>query len=285
MVQIQELVKYGFDTLQQVSPSPHLDSELLAAYVLKCSRLQLIVNSREEVSLEQKKDFDKVLLKRTRNVPIAYITGEKEFYGYTFNVNPHVLIPRPETELIIQEVLRHIDLRENISLLDLGTGSGCIPISVALECKKKNLPVRCIGVDISEEALVVAKGNATTHAIHDQIIFLQSDWFSHIPNENKFDVITANPPYIPQNDPHVSPELMHEPTQALYSGKDGLDAIREIANSIEEFLNPEGVFIMEIGIGQADEVISILKENCKCKVSFSTKRDLQGVERIVVGSF
>ena len=248
---VREVLEAGVSSLRTISPSAHLDAALLFCHVSKLTRIQCISRSEEEVSHEVIHSFQELLTRRARGEPVAYILGAKEFFGAVFEVNPAVLIPRPDTEVLVERAFSIIDsLNGRAEVLDLGTGSGCIPIVLAIRAKKRGESFRAVAVDVSEDALTTAKRNALRHGVGELITFMKSDWFSGIPPKKRFDLIVSNPPYIAISDTSVSPETSFEPKGALYSGSQGLDALTEILGSAHQHLTSHGSLLCEIGYDQ-----------------------------------
>lgn len=221
--------------------------------------------------------FDALVARRVKREPMAYIRGTQEFYGREFLVGPGVLIPRPETELLIDEVKAAALGRRTPRIADVGTGSGCLAVTVALELPSAAV----IATDISAEALTIARGNAAAHEVGPRITFVATSYLSGI--AGAFDVIVANPPYIRDGDgPDLAPEVRdHEPSEALFGGGDGLRDIKAIAQAATTALKPGGVLIMEIGLGQAKAVTAVLTA-AGLGADLTLRRDLQGIARVAV---
>ena len=235
----------------------NLDSELLLADVLKFSREKLLINLNYKIKKKKFNKYKKSLLRRKNNEPIAYILKKKEFWKHTFFVNKDVLIPRPETEIIIDELLKEIGLESSKYLLDVGTGSGCIIISILKE--RSN----CAGtaIDISQKALNVAKYNAKIHQIQNKINFINIDIDKHI--YNKYDFILSNPPYINKFELNRldSNVKSYEPHLALEAGVDGLNLIRKLILKSKTLLKKRGKLIFEIGEKQVNKSKDLLLRN------------------------
>ena len=235
----------------------NLDSELLLADVLKFSREKLLINLNYKIKKKKFNKYKKSLLRRKNNEPIAYILKKKEFWKHTFFVNKDVLIPRPETEIIIDELLKEIGLESSKYLLDVGTGSGCIIISILKE--RSN----CAGtaIDISQKALNVAKYNAKIHQIQNKINFINIDIDKHI--YNKYDFILSNPPYINKFELNRldSNVKSYEPHLALEAGVDGLNLIRKLILKSKTLLKKGGKLIFEIGEKQVNKSKDLLLRN------------------------
>lgn len=243
------------------------DADVLMAFVLGCSRAQLALNPTP--SAEQRLRYESLRARRAAGEPVAYLTGEKEFWSLTLKVTPDVLIPRPDTELLVEWALPLAPQR----VADIGTGSGAIALALA-----KELPqARIVATDISAEALAVARFNAQNLKLA-HVEFLQGSFLS--PLEGRFDVLVSNPPYIAEHDPHL-PTLRYEPRTALTSGDDGLDAIREIARQAPAHLKSGGWLLLEHGAEQGAAVREILTAAGFAHIE--TRCDLAGLERATGG--
>ncbi len=250
MTTIGEALQRGESLLAATSSSARLDAEVLLAHSLRLSRTGLIVRLREKCPGDAAALFSEYVSRRKLGEPVGYIIGEREFYGRRFAVSPAVLIPRPESELIIDEALAVTEEQQEVSLLDLGTGSGCLAISLVLELKARGKRVRCAAIDSSIQALEVARRNAHDLDASADISFVESDWFSRrdvlLP---PYDLIVANPPYVDPAEP-AQLELSFEPQGALYSGDQGLHDARRIMEEAPAFLRPGGVLLCEVGAGK-----------------------------------
>ena len=257
--------------------NPRLDAEILLAHVLKWRRLNLYVDAEKILPLESILRFNDLINQRLKKIPVAYLTGTKEFMGLSFAVNESVLIPRPETEILTElvgEFLRGIG--GEITFADLGVGSGAICISILKFVKS----ARAMAVDISEQSLAVAKFNAEKFHVEDRIEFLCGDLFE--PLTGKFNAIVSNPPYIPTNElKTLQAEVKMEPTLALDGGTDGLNFYRRILSEAPKFLIDGGLLAVEVGINQAAAVKNLFKKNAFIDVEIL--KDLSGLERVVVG--
>ena len=262
---------------EQKIDTPRLDAEILLAYVLNCRRLTLYIDSERILPLEAVLRFNDLINRRLKKIPVAYLTGTKDFMGLTFAVNENVLVPRPDTEILTELVGEF--LRERVGggiFADLGTGSGAITISILKFVKS----ARAMAVDISEAALSVAKFNAEKFHVADRIKFLCGDLFA--PLEGKFDAIVSNPPYIPTNElKTLQEEVQREPKLALDGGADGLNFYRRILCDAPSFLVDGGLLAVEIGINQSSVVKNLFL--AAGFVDVEVIKDLAGLERVVIG--
>jgi len=258
------------------SQTPRLDAEIILSHILGIERSELLL--REVCPGEAETSaFGKLIERRRRGEPVAYLTGKKDFYKHTFAVNSSVLIPRPETEGVIEAVLARYRNVEALSLLDIGTGSGCIAVSIAVERPKW----RVVGSDISSAALETARGNASLLSASN-VEFVESDLFSAI--SGKFDVIVSNPPYVPSSDEkNIMPDVReYEPHGALFAGDDGLSVIRRILAVAPGHLHRDGMLFCEIGFGQRDDVETLIANAQGDDWSgYSFIQDLSGTDRIL----
>ena len=258
---------------------PAAEARVLLAEVLGCSAAWLIAHDDDPIDGEALRRYASLTARRAAGEPLAYLLGEREFFGHRFAVGPGVLIPRPETELLVESALDA--LRANYSgggtarVLDLGTGSGCVAISVALAAPMASVTA----VDASADALSQAQANATR--LGARVRFLASDWFSAVAGD-RFDIIVGNPPYIAHDDPHLAQgDLRFEPAAALASGTDGLDALRVIIAAAPAHLAAGGWLWLEHGHDQAVPVRTLLLDAGFGDVA--SRRDLAGIERISGG--
>ncbi|MDB5841341.1 MAG: hemK [Herminiimonas sp.] len=250
-------------------PLAPLEARILLCHALQLSRVQLITRSEQTLDDGQANLLAALFQRRIDGEPIAYITGEREFYGLSLRVNRDVLIPRPETELLVE--LASERLPPDGSVLDLGTGSGAIAVALA----HSRPDARVTAVDVSEAALTVARDNAIRHDA--AIRFMRSDWYAALPGQ-QFDMIVANPPYIVAGDMHLSQgDLRFEPVDALTDHADGLSALRAIANGAPGHLAAGGWLLMEHGYDQAPAVRGLLEARGFHQVQ--SWRDLAGIER------
>ena len=263
-------------SLEGNSPSPRLDAEILLMHSLGWSRTQLFINSQESLHSDQLAKLFPLLERRKRGEPIAYIVGEQEFWSLPLRVTEHTLIPRPETEHLVEVALSKIPQNVAWDIVDLGTGTGAIALAIASE--RKNC--RIIGVDFSSAALEVATHNANKLEINN-VSFIQSSWLKKL-DQKLFHMIVSNPPYIAEGDAHLAQgDVMFEPRSALVSGVDGLDDIRQISHAASKQLHPEGWLVFEHGWNQAEQVQHVLLENHYQQIS--TINDLADIPRITIG--
>ena len=258
--------------------SYNLDSEILLSSTLKLDRSQLLLNLGKRIENQEKKIFFNFIERRSKNEPIAYITGYKEFWKSKFKVNKNVLIPRPDTETIIEQVLDELDINSSKKILDIGTGSGCIIISILNERKK------CfgVGIDISKNAVKLAKYNAKIQHIDNRIKFLNSDIDNFC--GDKYDLIISNPPYIKHHEINgLEKDIKnHEPKVALDGGIDGYNKIRLIIEKSSTLIKKRGKLFLELGINQTRETLKILNLNGFCKIKVI--KDLASKNRCIVST-
>jgi release factor glutamine methyltransferase len=268
------------DFQRRQNPCARLDAELLLGRVLGMSRIDLIRESTRPLSAAELRGYRDLIQRRRRSEPVAYILGEREFFGLTFKVDPRVLIPRPDTEILVEVALGRSQSHELFgNALDLCTGSGCVVIALA-----KNRPTwRYQAVDLSEPALALARENALRTGTLPRIAFLQGNLFEPFKAGQRFDLIAANPPYVTQAE---YAELMldvrgFEPRLALEGGADGLDLIRPLVAQARAYLNPGGLLALEVGYNQASRVASLLEGAGFTEIR--RNRDYAGHERVVSG--
>jgi len=259
--------------LAPTSPSARLDAEALLMHILQVGRPALITRASEAFDGERYGTFVRMLARRLAGEPIAYITGVREFWSLPIHVTPKVLIPRPETELLVECALTHVARDADSRVADLGTGSGAVAAAIAHERPR----CQVVGTDASIDALKVARDN--THRLGlANVTFRFGDWLTPLAGEH-FDVITANPPYLRSDDPHLlQGDVRFEPRAALVSGRDGLAAIRRIAADAPARLHRGGWLVLEHGYDQAEAVAEILKNARMTDVT--SHRDLAGHVRI-----
>lgn len=253
-----------------------LEVQVLLCRALSVAKSYLIAHGDDAMTPAQLMHYQPLLERRFNGEPIAYILGEREFYSLNFKVTPAVLIPRPDTELLVDLALTHIAPDQSCQVLDLGTGSGVIAISIARYRPQASITA----VDQSPGALAIAQENALALATGN-IFFTQSDWYSALA-DRKFDVIVSNPPYIEANDLHLHQgDLRFEPVSALASGTDGLDSLRHIIQQAHAHLLPGGWLLFEHGYNQAEKCRALMREHGFSQVA--SRQDLSGIERVTSG--
>lgn len=274
------IIKYS-EELNKISDTPRLDVELLLAKAIgDVDRLYIHLNINKELTKEQEDKFLELIKDRLEGRPIAYIVGNREFMGLDFYVQEGVLIPRPDTEVLVEEIIDLCKDREDVNILDIGTGSGAITVSLAKYIKGSKLT----SFDISDIALEIGKKNAISNEVDDSIEFIKSDLFTSIEGKNiKFDIIVSNPPYIRKADIETLHTQVkdYEPYNALEGGDDGLDFYRNITKQSKMYLNKNGILAYEVGHDQAEDVSKIMRDNGYTKIY--TKKDIQGIDRVVIG--
>jgi release factor glutamine methyltransferase len=241
-----------------------LDASILLEYITKKNRGNILSHPEEPLTNSQNAKFANLIKKRINGMPIAYILGHKEFFGYDFYVNKNTLIPRPETEKLVELVLNRID-KENIRILDMGTGSGCIIISLAKELEKKGINCNLQACDISSKALYVAKKNAQRHQVTENIRFFISDLFDNRRLHNKYDIIVANLPYVPttnrKNKPTIKDSSIHfEPQSAIFVDGDGSNIITRFLEQSKNRLSKNGAIFLELDERNSMKIKEIAKK-------------------------
>jgi len=265
------------DELLAASALSVTEARILLAHALRVERSWVVAHGRDSVPDDQAQAVEAIFAKRRQGEPIAYITGEREFYGLCLNVNPSVLIPRPETELVVEQALALIAGRRTPKVLDLGTGSGAIAVAIA----HARRDAQVCAADASSEALAVASRNASRHAV--AVRFVQSDWFMAL-GEERFEVIASNPPYVADGDPHLTQgDLRFEPQAALRGGPDGMDCIRAIAAGARMHLARGGWLVFEHGYDQGPACVRLLVGLGYTDVVDT--QDLSGLRRVCSGQF
>ena len=264
--------------LQTASPTPAVDASILLCHTLDCNSSHLIAWPEKELTPQQAAAFARALKRRMAGEPIAYITGEREFWSLSLKVSSDVLIPRPETETLVEFVLELFSDRSKMKIADLGTGSGAIACALASEHPHWQI----VATDISAAALDIARINASTHRL-ENIHFHHGAWFEPV-NDHDFDLIISNPPYVAVDDPHLTEgDLRFEPEYALASGEQGLDAISILSQRAGDYLTPGGWLIVEHGYDQQQAVHDCFKQAGFEKIVQLT--DLAALPRATAGRF
>lgn len=289
-INIQDALLYAtnqFKTSIDLMDTARIDAEILLAYVLNKTRTSLYIHVFSTLNEAELNHFQQCIEKRLAGIPIAYIVGQREFWSLTFDINEHVLIPRPETELLVELALKEGDKRlnlnvvkekESLRILDLGTGSGAIAVAIATEKPQWHITA----IDICPQALSIARHNAQKYQCNN-ITFFQSSWFEAIPPDQTFDIIIANPPYIAAEDEHLMQgDVRFEPKKALVSPQDGLSCLFHIIQYSLARLSPKGLLLIEHGGKQYDII-----KRCFETHGFQDVRqyhDLQNHIRVTVGT-
>lgn len=259
-----------------------LDAWYLLEYVTGVSKAMYFAEPERAVSEENADRYIDCIRQRAAHIPLQHITGEQEFMGYPFCVNEHVLIPRQDTEILVEEAIQI--MRPKMKILDMCTGSGCIVLSILKMCKEKYYmtDLQGIGADVSEEALKVARENS--RRLEVPVTWIQSDLFAKIPEEEKYDVIVSNPPYIETAviDTLQEEVRLHDPYIALDGKEDGLYFYRRIISEADKYLKPQGKLMFEIGCDQAEAVEELMKNAGYEQIT--VKKDLAGLDRVVYGT-
>jgi len=274
-----KLKKVLADTANKLSESgiegAARDARILTAYAVQIPISELSLKINEQVSGEITSKLEKLILRRIHREPISKILGRREFWGRTFSINENVLDPRGDTETLIEFVIE----KPVKSVLELGTGSGAIAITLACEWKE----VHVTAIDISKEALSLAKSNAEKFNVQNKIDFFKSDWFEAV--KGSFDLIISNPPYIGliEKDEISTEVIKYDPEISLFAGRDGLDAYRRIIPSLPKFLNPGGFVALETGASQSNQVKNMM--NLVGFIETQIVKDLSGKDRLVAAKF
>ena len=275
---LQELLQQATVRLAASSQTPRLDAEVLLAHVLGCGRSYLLAHPDEVPDPQAAQSFEKMLTARVRGQPVAYLTSKREFWSLGLKVTPATLIPRPETELLVEKALEHIPADAAWPLLDLGTGSGAVALALARE----HPACHVTATDRSAEALAVAHTNAEALDIRN-IEFIAGDWFAPLMGR-RYRLIVSNPPYVEEADPHLQQgDVRFEPRAALVSGADGLDDVRRIVSAAPAHLETGATLLLEHGWQQGPAVRELLREHGFRGVT--TYSDLEGRERVSAGTW
>jgi release factor glutamine methyltransferase len=280
MLTVLESIKLSSEYLKKKGiESPRINAELLLAHILNCKRLDLYLSYDRPLNNDEITQYRDFIKRRGQFEPYQYIVGSVEFYGLKFEVNPSVLIPRPETEILVEEIITQYKGSFNLQILDIGTGSGNIAVSLARYLTGAEITA----TDISMEALKVAENNAVINKVENQIRFVAGDILKPDFNGSRFDIIVSNPPYVSENEFNaLKPELrVYEPRLALTDESDGLVYYRAIAAKAKSLLNDKGRLFFEIGEGHAEAVKLILEQNSFSEMKI--KNDYLHIKRVISG--
>lgn len=278
---VKKIFNWSVDFFTQKKiPEPRLSAEILLAYVLKMDRLNLYLNFDRPLNQNELTKYKKAIERRLKKEPVEYITGFAYFWNLKLKVTPDVLIPRKDTETVVETALKLIEKCEKpFNLADIGCGSGAIAISLASELTDALV----FGTDISEKALKIAQENSRLNNVSDKVIFLQGDMFEPLAGKAGFSLIASNPPYISPDDPYIDESVrMYEPHTALYSEKGALYYHKKLVDKAYDFLDNGGYLVLEIGFKQGSEVTGILKSSGRY-TDITMVKDSAGNNRVVYG--
>jgi release factor glutamine methyltransferase len=259
------------------SDEAKLEARFILEHVLKIAQKEIIQKSDLQIDTDNQTEIEYITEKRIAGIPLPYLLGEWSFYGRTFKVNPHVLIPRADTEILIEKALSKINPRDHTQILDLGCGTGIIGITIALERPLSNVTL----IDQSEHAIQNTKENQTLQQVTN-VMIQKSDWFSAL-DQTRFDVILSNPPYLEDNDPHLSQGLEDEPLDALVSGPTGIEAIQYIIENAKNHIKPSGWLFIEHGYNQAIILKDLFEKNGYQHIE--NANDIHGIHRVTFAQY
>jgi release factor glutamine methyltransferase len=259
------------------SDEAKLEARFILEHVLKIAQKEIIQKSDLQIDTDNQTEIEYITEKRIAGIPLPYLLGEWSFYGRTFKVNPHVLIPRADTEILIEKALSKINPRDHTEILDLGCGTGIIGITIALERPLSNVTL----IDQSKHAIQNTKENQTLHQVTN-VMIQKSDWFSAL-DQTRFDVILSNPPYLEDNDPHLSQGLEDEPLDALVSGPTGIEAIQYIIENAKNHIKPSGWLFIEHGYNQAIILKDLFEKNGYQHIE--NANDIHGIHRVTFAQY
>lgn len=259
------------------SDEAKLEARFILEHVLKITQKEIIQKNDLHIHTDNQAEIEYITEKRIAGIPLPYLLGEWSFYGRTFKVNPHVLIPRADTEILVEKTLSTINTRDHYDILDLGCGTGIIGITMALERPLSKVTL----IDQSEHAIQNSRENQTLHQVTNTMI-QKSDWFSGL-DQTRFDVILSNPPYLEDNDPHLSKGLEDEPLDALVSGPTGIEAIQYIIENAKNHIKPSGWLFIEHGYNQAIILKDLFEKNGYQYIE--NAKDIHGIHRVTFGQY
>ena len=259
------------------SDEAKLEARFILEHVLKIAQKEIIQKSDLQIDTDNQVEIEYITEKRIAGIPLPYLLGEWSFYGRTFKVNPHVLIPRADTEILIEKALSKINAHDLYEILDLGCGTGIIGITIALERPLSNVTL----IDQSEHAIQNTKENQTLQQVTN-VMIQKSDWFSAL-DQTRFDVILSNPPYLEDNDPHLSQGLEDEPLDALVSGPTGIEAIQYIIENAKNHIKPSGWLFIEHGYNQAIILKDLFEKNGYQHIE--NANDIHGIHRVTFAQY
>lgn len=279
---VRTLLQWTTDFLSKKGiEAPALEARLLMAHVLDCKPIDVLVRSFDEPTEAERTRFREIIQQRVQGWPVAYLIGSKDFFLLRFEVTPAVLIPRPDTETLVQKALELLKPQPSARVLDVGTGSGCIAVSLAHQCPG----ISVSAVDVSPDALEVARRNAKLHGVEARVQFHQGNLFAPLPAGDPFDLIVSNPPYIsPAEIATLAPDVRdHEPRLALDGGPDGLAFYRRFSTDAAAYLKPGGTLLLEIGYTQNEGVRALFTDRPEWNLG-ETIQDLGGRWRVIVAN-
>lgn len=278
-MKIQEMIKEANKTLTEYQiEEASIIARVLMQFVLQLDRTNLIIKQTQEMQESEIKEYNEAIQKIVQGIPLQYITNTQEFYGLHLYVNENVLIPQPDTEILVEEVVNIAKREESTSILDICTGSGAIGIALASNVTNAQITM----TDISEKALEIAQRNAIENQVIEKVKLVQSNLFEKV--EGTFSIIVSNPPYIETKViPTLSKQVQKEPSIALNGGEDGLYFYRKLIEEAPKYLKQDGYLCMEIGYNQKDVVLKLIRENGNYQQIYS-KKDLSGNDRIIVAT-
>lgn len=268
---VEQAFRYGLEQLNHLD-SAELDAKLLLQFVMNFNDQDFILKNKQELSSAQELKYQECIRRRSDHEPVAYIIGYKDFHNYRFHVSKATLVPRPDTELLVERIIELVKSKKYTSLLELGAGTGCIAISAYLETKPHLQ--KCVLVEKSEAALETIEQNLKKYELKKDLQLLHSDWFNNV--TGTFDLIVSNPPYLDPN--YLDDSIRHEPQTALYAGEHGLQDLFYIIKESFRYLNPGGIIILEHGADQQEA----LKELClSLDLGFKLYKDFSGLPRVI----